>query len=186
MPYATTIMGVDPGTREMGIAILRGQSLIACGVHTLRNGDRPHDVIAQARRILLSYIGEYGPGLVGIEKPLLHPTKRAALVSVIVEELRARSRELGLHVMEVSPRDARGIVVGDRCAKKLDVAKALVKRFPELRSKLPKAPKRSALGFRPRDKYWLHMFDALAVAVVLFNSYESQKLRLVPTHEVYP
>jgi RNase H-fold protein (predicted Holliday junction resolvase) len=167
MAYATTIMGVDPGTREMGIAILRGQSLLAFGVHTLRNGDRPHDVIAQARKILLSYIAEYSPGLVGIEKPLLRPTKRAALVSVIAEELRARSRELGLRVVEVSPRDARGIVASDRRAKKLDVAKALVRRFPELRPKLPKAPKRSALGFSPRDKYWFHMFDALAVAAAL-------------------
>ena len=37
--------------------------------------------------------------------------------------------------------------------------------FAELRELIPKRPARAALGLRPRDKYWLHMFDALALAV---------------------
>jgi len=35
---------------------------------------------------------------------------------------------------------------------------------------MPTPPKRSALGLHPRDRYWLHVFDALALAVVVRNS----------------
>ncbi|MBP6965784.1 MAG: crossover junction endodeoxyribonuclease RuvC [Armatimonadetes bacterium] len=163
-----TILGIDPGTKEMGAALIRGRELIAFGVHTLRNGSRPRDIIDQARRIVLSYIREYIPAIVGIEKPLLFPTKRAALVSVIVQELRARSHELGLGVLELSARQARQIVVGDPNARKLDVAQAIVGMgFEDLRSKLPKEPPHPVLGYKSRDRYWLHMFDALAIALAI-------------------
>jgi len=36
-----TILGIDPGTKEMGFAVLRDRDLLAYGVHTLRNGERP-------------------------------------------------------------------------------------------------------------------------------------------------
>ena len=45
-----------------------------------------------------------------------------------------------------------------------EVAEALVRQgFGELKDLVPRRPVRAALGLRPRDKYWLHMFDALAL-----------------------
>jgi Holliday junction resolvasome RuvABC endonuclease subunit len=162
----STILGIDPGTKYLGAAVIRGRELLAYGVHTLRNGERPHDVIGQARHVILSYIQEHSPAVVAIEKPLLVPTKRAALVSVIAQELQARSEELGIRVVEMSPQDARRIVVGSRQARKYDVAHAIVRMgFEKLAPMLPKRPPHPVLGFKPRDSYWLHVFDALAVAI---------------------
>ncbi|MBU1698947.1 MAG: crossover junction endodeoxyribonuclease RuvC [Candidatus Eisenbacteria bacterium] len=167
-PMNLTILGIDPGTKEMGVAVLRGQQLLGSGVHTLRNGGRPRDVIDQARQIILSYIQEFTPSIVGIEKPLLVPTKRAALVSVIAQELHARAREVGMKVIEISPRDARRIVVGNPHAKKIDVARAISgMKIEGLHVDAPKAPPHPVLGYRPKDKYWLHLFDALAVAIAV-------------------
>jgi len=91
-----------------------------------------------------------------------------ATLNVIGDELRSRSRELGLEVRSLSPAEVRQRLVGNPRATKLEVAQALVRNgFEELREKLPKKPVRSALGFRPGEKYWLHMFDALAVVVAL-------------------
>jgi Holliday junction resolvasome RuvABC endonuclease subunit len=169
MPHTPqTIIGIDPGTKEMGIAVIRGSTLVASGVKTLRNGSRPHDVIGQARRVVLEYVERYTPDVVGIEKPLLVPTKRAALVSVIAQELDARSREAGMTVLEISPRDVRRIVVGNPYAKKIDVARAILRLgYRTLDRHVPKAPPHPVLGYRPREKYWLHMFDALAVALAV-------------------
>lgn len=162
------ILGIDPGTKEMGVAVLQGRELLAHAVHTLRNGDRPHDVIDQARRIVLSYLAEFTPAIVGIEKPLLVPTKRAALVSVIAQELDARSREVGMKVVEISARDVRRLLLGNPYAKKIDVAKAIVEMgFEDLRVHIPKQAPHPVLGYRPRDRYHLHMFDALAVALAI-------------------
>ena len=161
-----TILGIDPGTREMGAAVIRRSELLSFGVHTLRNGGRPYDVIGQARQIVLSYIAEYSPELVAIEKPLRMSHKRASLLSVISDELTARSRELGLQVVLLEPSAIRERLVGDPRANKLEVARVIVENgFPNLREKLPQKPKRSALGYKPGEKYWFHMFDALAAAL---------------------
>ncbi len=160
-----TILGIDPGTKEMGLAVIRGPRLVAFGVRTLRNGTRPHDVIGQAKRIVLAEIERHSPDVVAIEEPLMLPTKRAAILSVIEQELRARAEELGLEVVELSPSTIRERVVGNPRATKIEVAERLVARgFDQLRALIPKRPARAVLGLRPKDKYWLHMFDALAVA----------------------
>ena len=161
-----TILGIDPGTKEMGLAVLNGRELRYFGVRTLRNGTRPHDVIGQAKRIMLAAIEAHQPQVVAIEAPLDLPGRRSHLLNVIADELRERSEELGLEVVALSPEAIRERVVGNPRATKLDVAEALVKGgFDQLRDLVPRRPTRSALGWRPRDKYWLHMFDALALSL---------------------
>lgn len=161
-----TILGIDPGTKEMGMAVIRGPKLLGYGVHTLRNGTRPFDLIGQARRVMLSYLEEFAPDIVVIEAPLMLPTKRAALLSAIAQELHERAAELGIRVIEMTPQEVRQKVVGNPRTTKIDVAEALVKQgFSVLAQKVPKRPARSALGLKPGEKYWLHMFDALGLAV---------------------
>lgn len=161
-----TILGIDPGTKEMGIVVLRGNQLLDYGVHTLRNGQRPYRVIGQARRITAAHIQRWRPNVVAIEAPLRLATNRAALLSVIAQELRAQAQSRRLQVVEFSPGEIRMALVGNPRATKIEIAEALVRRgFDALRSLVPKAPTRSALWLSAKDRYWLHMFDALALAV---------------------
>ncbi len=172
-----TILGIDPGTKEMGLAVLRGRELVACGVHTLRNGERPFDVVGQARGIVLRYIERHVPAVVAIEAPLPIATNRGALLSVIAQELRARARELRLQVLELTPERVRQTVVGNPRATKTDVAEVLVRMgFDELRSRVPQRPTRPALWLSRRDRYWLHTFDALALAVAARQSFRTRRL----------
>jgi RNase H-fold protein (predicted Holliday junction resolvase) len=110
MTQPKTILGIDPGTKEMGIAVLCGSQLLTYGVHTLRNGERPYDLIGQARRIVLGYIAEHAPQMVAIEAPLMLPTKRAAILSVIAQELHGRAMELNLEVVEITPHGRRRLM----------------------------------------------------------------------------
>lgn len=174
-PSSQTILGVDPGTKRMGVAVLKNGFLENYAVHTLKNGGHPRDVVDQARSAILGLIRDFSPTIVAIEQPLLYPTKRAALVSVIGEELLARIRERHIRVVELSPREVRHLVVGNERATKIEVANRIVELgYDELRQFLPVPPQRAALGLRPRDRYWLHAFDALAVAL-------AAEIRLVHT-----
>lgn len=160
-----TILGIDPGTKEMGLVVLRGRELRYFGVRTLRNGTRPHDVIGQARQIVLATIEKYQPQVVAIEEPFNLPTKRSHLLNVIDDELRGRAQEIGLEVVALSPMAIRERVTGNARATKIEVAEHLAEHgFEQLKALIPKRPVRAALGLRPKDKYWLHMFDALAIA----------------------
>ncbi len=164
--HQPTILGIDPGTRFIGFAVLKGKTLLDYGVHTLRNGQRPYDLLGQARGHVLASIRDHHPDIVAIEEPLLIPSKRAALVSAIAQELHQRARELGVRVVETAPQRVRQIVVGSPRATKIEVAEALVRHgFSELASLVPRRPARAVLGLSDRDRYWLHAFDASAVAV---------------------
>lgn len=160
-----TILGIDPGTKEMGLVVLSGTTLKYFGVRTLRNGTRPHDVIGQAKRIVLALISQHQPDVVAIEEPLNLPTKRAHLLNVIADEVRERALELGMELVALSPMDVRRRLTGNPRATKIDVAEHLARHgFDQLAELIPRRPSRAALGLRPRDKYWLHVFDALAMA----------------------
>ena len=59
-------------------------------------------------------------------------------------------------------------MVGNPHPRRLAVAQTIVRMsFPDLAVKLPKEPPHPVLGYKPKDKYWLHMFDALAVALAI-------------------
>ena len=151
----------------MGFAVLRGSELLDYGVRKLRNGSRVYDAMGQARSCVLDLVGRYSPDELAIEEPLLIPTKRAALVSAIAQEFHERAKELGTPVTELSPRKVREILIHQSTGSKLDVAEALVRSFSELRPLAPTRPRRAVLGLASRDRYWLHAFDAIALAVVV-------------------
>lgn len=166
-----TILGIDPGTKEMGLVVLHGSTLKYFGVRTLHNGTRPHDVIGQAKRIVLALIAQYQPDIVAIEEPLNLPTKRAHLLNVIADEVRERALELGMELLAVSPMEVRRRLTGNPRATKVDVAVHLARHgFDQLTPLIPKRPARAALGLRPKDKYWLHVFDALALARAVYST----------------
>lgn len=163
-----TILGIDPGTRFVGLAVLRGSQLAAYGVHELRNGTRPYDVIGQARRVVLRYIAQHGPDIVAVEAPYLIATSRAAVLSTLANELHERAKELGLTVTELSPEAVRTAVTGNPRSTKYEVAQELASRaFPQLRPLVPKTPSRTAQWLTSRERYWLHAFDALGLAVAV-------------------
>lgn len=144
--------------------MLRGDELLAYGVHELKNGARPYDVIGQARRVVFRYIELHGPQIVAIEAPYLIATERGAVLTTLAKELHERARELGLQVDELSPEVVRTQLMGNPKATKYEVAQYLARKFVMVQPLAPSKPKVTALWLSSRDRYWLHMFDALGLA----------------------
>lgn len=164
MSTRPTILGIDPGTRFLGAVVLRDRKLLSYAVHELRNGERMYDLLGQARRVVFQYIEKFSPTIVALEKPYVLDSERAVTLRALVRELRERAKEFGLTVLELSPEEVRRLAVGKSRITKYDVARVLTNRFPELCKLAPKKPKTPALWLSSRDRYWLHVFDALAVA----------------------
>ena len=119
--YPPTVIGIDPGTRYLGLVVLRGQTLVYFGVRTLPNGKRHHEAIGLAKQFVLNLIEEHAPDTVAIEEPFNLPTKRSHLLNVIADEFRDRAQELGIEVVTLSPEAIRGRVTGNAHASKVDV-----------------------------------------------------------------
>lgn len=165
-----TILGIDPGTRFMGVAVVRGPELLDYGVHQLRNGERAHELLTHAQQILFAIIRDHAPDVVAIEAPYLITSKRAAVLSTLAQVLHRRAADLGIRVVELSPEVVRKAVTGNAKAGKVAVAQTLASRsFRRLAHLVPNKPKVPALWLTAKERYWLHMFDALSLAVAVAN-----------------
>ena len=149
----------------MGVAVVRGTELLDYGVHQLRNGDRADDLLAHGKEVLFTIIRDHCPVVVAIETPYLIASKRGAVLTTLAEMLRQRSTEFGIAVQELSPEEVRTRVTGNPRARKIEVAATLAHQFRELGRMVPRQPRAPALWLTSRERYWLHMFDALAIAM---------------------
>ncbi len=153
------VLAVDPGTRYMGVAVLDGTDLIYYGVKSFK-GQRPAIRLLQATRAALhDLIERYEPSVLAYEKTFFVQAKASALLQVQEAEIKAVGKDAGLALAGYSPGRVRKLLCEDGKATKEKVAQVLARQFPEL------AGYRGPMSAR-RARYWLNMFDALAVAVV--------------------
>ena len=149
---------LDPGTKEMGIAVLEDGQLLDYRVKTFRNGRKPHELLGQAKTVMVELLEEVRPQVVVIEKPFFAKTKRSALLTFLVQELRDRLAAQGVSVREYGPRQVREILLDNPKATKRDIARFVAERFPELAQHLH-------FGEFWKEKYWSHVFDAVALGL---------------------
>jgi len=154
----TRILAIDPGTREIGIAVLDEDELVYYAVKTIRDRSTAQKVLRQAVTILVELIAAHRPDCLAIEKMFV-VQKSAALLSVVAEELKTAARGGGLDVYEYPPTTIRKFVCQTGKATKAEVAKVIAGRFPELARHL-----NSVTAWE--QKYYANMFDAVAVGLM--------------------
>jgi Holliday junction resolvasome RuvABC endonuclease subunit len=162
-PDSSRILAVDPGTRYMGIAVFDQTHLIRHGVKVVRSRGVPsHEALRRATEIITRILDRYRPGVLVLEKTFFAGSRRSAILNVLVQDLRRLARERGLQVREYAPSTVRKLLCRDGRAAKLEVARLIATdHYPWLRPYYERD-----LG-RPwfKEKYWLNMFDAVALGL---------------------
>jgi crossover junction endodeoxyribonuclease RuvC len=151
------ILAIDPGTKEIGIAVFSDGELLYYGVKTIRTRSSPGEVLKQAQYIISRLIADYEPQHLAIEKTFMIQ-KSAALLNVAADEIKATAKREGLTVFEYAPLAVRKLICKTGKATKKGAAKAIALRFPELTRYLERQTKWEAL-------YYAKMFDAIAVGL---------------------
>jgi len=154
---ADTILALDPGTRDLGYAVIRGKRLVAASVLPLRHVARKRRLGA-VREALLAWMRAYHPRTLVLEHIPKRPLDNLAGLPALGRLLRRMAAARRLAVVTYSARTVRGNLVGNGWAEKREVAKALAARFPELRVHLTHDRKW-------KERYWQNMFDAVALAI---------------------
>ncbi len=155
------ILAIDPGTRQMGIVVLQGNDLLYYSVKDFKRKRPADELIKATRETLLRLIQDYEPDVLAYEKSFYVQSRNSALLQVQEAEIKRLAEFRGLTVVGYAPSQARKLLCGDGHASKAQIADLLVRRFPELRRH------RRRHGY---PRYWLHMFDAVAVAAVCAES----------------
>lgn len=166
----TRILAIDPGTREMGLAVLEHVKLLYYGVDTLRKTPSPRDRLRQGRVLVARLIRDFRPTVLAVEKTFIGRNRNAALLNVFGDEICALGRRKGLSVVGFAPNTVKKIVSGYGWATKEEVARAVAKKFPELKAYLP--PER-----KWKQRRQLNMFDAVALGIACLSS-RSTNLRV--------
>jgi len=154
----TRVLAIDPGTREMGVAFLENGDLIYHGVKTIPKLPTPHDRLRLARRAILRLLRDFRPTVVVVEKPFFGNNRSVALLNVLFDEIRAISRRYGIRLFGLAPTTMKKLVCGNGHASKTEVARAVVKKYPELKVYLSQNRKW-------KQRYHENMFDAVALGI---------------------
>jgi len=152
------ILAIDPGTREMGIALLEGRKLIYHGVKQIKSAPSPAERLREARQVVMTLLKDFRPQTLVVEKAFFANNRNASLLNVLVDEIRALGRRRGLKVLSFAPSTVKKHICGNGRASKKEVARAVVARYPELKVYLTQ-------DRAWKESYHQNMFDAVALAL---------------------
>ena len=151
------LLAVDPGTKELGIAVLEGKKLLFQSVVTLYRypaRERPK----QARNRLREVICHYKPRILVIEKVFSSSNKNTKGLQLLAKTIKSLARRNGLRVAEYAPKTVRKCICGTGKATKREVAATISAKYPELHIYLSQ-------DRRWKERHWQNLFDAIAVGL---------------------
>lgn len=143
----------------MGTAIVEGDDLLYYAVKELRRMRPTSQLSAATGAAVADLIERFHPDVVAYETSYYVQQASSPLLASQEREIRRVAEAAGLKVVTYSPLYVRQQLCADAYVTKHIVARVLVQRFPELARYRANQTPRS-------ERYWLNMFDALAVAVV--------------------
>ncbi len=153
----STILAIDPGLRELGFVVLSEKRIVASGVRPLFLTPFPSR-IPEARRVLKGLLAAYRPGVVIVERTYAHPTGSLSSVHHLAASLLKVCQRRHVRTVTYPPQTVRKFITGNGNDEKRAAAKVLAARFPELRIHVSN-------DRIWKTRFWLNLFDALALAV---------------------
>jgi len=155
----TRILAIDPGTRNMGVALLEDDTLIYHGVKTIKKRSTPHETLEAGRKIIFRLIKDLRPHILVVEKTFFKNNRNASLLNVFYDEIMAVGKRKRLKVKSYAPNTVKKFICGDGRASKEEVAKVIVSKYPELKVYISQDRKW-------KERYHQNMFDAVALGVI--------------------
>lgn len=157
-PRPPRVLGLDPGTKHMGAAVLEGHELIYKDVLDLARRS-PRGTLARTREVADRVVSDFKPELLVIEQTFFNKGRYATLLRMVTDEITALAEQRGLEVLSLAPSTVKKAMTGNGHASKRDVAKVVCKGYPDLRAFV-------GCDRRWKERYHSNMFDAIAVAAV--------------------
>ncbi len=126
------LLAIDPGTREMGYAVLEATELLHFGVYTFPHHLSARQLCAHGQRFLAGVITAFAPRLLVMERIVVATSTRSPRLHVFVEELRRYATDHHLQVAAYAPTTIKKAVTGHATATKRAVAETLLQWYPYL------------------------------------------------------
>jgi Holliday junction resolvasome RuvABC endonuclease subunit len=152
------IIGINPGTRYLGIAVFQGPELVDWRIKALK-GKWSKDKMKRTLAIISDFIERYEPNFLAIKR--LHPSRRSRNLAQLVARIKEFSRRKGLRIFQYSIKDVEKFFIEEDKLNKKNLDKAIVLKNPALFHELQKERAH-------KNPYYIRVFEAVALASVCF------------------
>jgi len=156
---AIRIIGINPGTRYLGIAVLDGHELMDWRIKVLK-GRWSKEKMEKTLGIILDFLEKYQPNVLAIKK--LHPSRRSENLLRMANKIREFSRRKNLKVCQYSIKELEKFFIEEKKLNKLNLIKAIVQLYPMLHHDLTKEKSH-------KNGYHIRAFEAIALAASYFR-----------------
>jgi len=153
------IIGINPGTRYMGIALFHGTELWDWRIKVFE-GRWTKAKTKKIREAILGFIRRYEPNVIAMKK--LHPSRSSTNLKKLVAKIKEISKRRGLKVCQYSIRDLESFFNPEKKINKKSLAEVLASEYPVLSHEFRKEKSN-------KNAYHVRMFEAVALGAVCFH-----------------
>jgi Holliday junction resolvasome RuvABC endonuclease subunit len=150
------ILAIDPGTKNIGFALLDNGELIHFGVKSVPQMMPSCEILKRGKRIIVRLIDDFRPNFLAVEKTYFANNKDTVLLNTFTKVIQKIGKRKGLMVSCIAINTVRKVICGNGAASKDDVARVIVSKYVELKPYLTSNRKW-------KERYFQNMFDAIAI-----------------------
>lgn len=147
-------MGINPGTRYLGLAVLHGSDLLDWRVKTFR-GKWTKEKAKRILEIISEKIKLYEINNISLKK--LHPSRRSRNLAKLVNKIKELARRRIIKIYQYSIKEIEKLSIEDKKLNKRNLIEAIVNRYPILHHDLNKEK-------ILKNSYYFRIFEAVALA----------------------
>lgn len=165
----TTVLSIDPGTREFGAALFKAKELYDAGVKSLRRSDSSTPRLTVLTRVFADLVERQRPTALALEKNSFdHISQNQMLIKAVVR-MKSVAKRHGIPTFEFAANTIKKTVTGDPHASKHAVAQVICAQYPYLKA---------YVGHRYswQERYYFNMFDAIACGLTFLSIQKSDQL----------
>jgi len=154
------IIGINPGTRYLGLAIFEDWNLIDWRIRTL-GGKWSINKIDKVISVIKEYIELYDLNMIALKK--LHPSRSSKNLRKLVDRIKSLAARKRIKVYQYSIKEIEGILLAEERHNKKLLAQKMASDYPFLIHELEKEQAH-------KNPYRMKMFEAVALGAACFQN----------------
>lgn len=147
------IIGINPGTRYLGIAVFQETELLDWRIKVFK-GKWSKEKISKILEILNEYTELYEINTISLKR--LHPSRSSKNLKLLVSRIKALAKRNGIKVHQYSIKELEKFFLNDEKLNKKNLAEKIALEYPVLNHEFEKENSH-------KNPYFIKMFEAVAL-----------------------
>jgi hypothetical protein len=151
-----TILGVNPGSRYLGLAVFHGLALVDWRIRVLKGRWSPHK-LEKCYLTIRTCMERYRPDALAIKR--LHPSRSSVHVRQITDAICSSFKQRGSAVYQYSIKPLEAHFLPDAPLNRRELSARIVSQYPDLMGEFQKEA-------AAKNPYHVRMFEAVALGAL--------------------